>query len=227
MARALFIHYVQYGKFEELISDPGSDLMSATVVLLNEFLGQTKLVSITDHHQACGVEPTNKRILAHLRTLVQDLRIMHNWSDPIILGLIGHAINSVVHSETGISPMEAKFGSSDKPWMTIADNDVITDAAPAMLQELNKDIKTIRDISHAYQQQLVADRYDVSLTLNKYQPGDYVLFIIPLLHRPFKLHGLFLGPYKVDSHVTNTVTVRNLITGAPCVTDINPDIGIL
>jgi hypothetical protein len=123
--------------------------------------------------------------------------------------------------------MEAKFGSSDKPWMTIADNDVITDAAPAMLQELNKDIKTIRDISHAYQQQLVADRYDVSLTLNKYQPGDYVLFIIPLLHRPFKLHGLFLGPYKVDSHVTNTVTVRNLITGAPCVTDINPDIGIL
>ena len=214
MARALFIHYVQYGKFEELISDPGSDLMSTTVVLLNEFLGQTKLVSIVDRHQSNGVEPTNKRILAHARTLVQDERIMHTWSDPIILGLIGHAINSVVHSETGISPMEAKFGSSDKPWMTIADNDLINDTSPAMLQGLNNDIKTIRDISYTYQQQLVADRYDHSLTLNKYQPGDYVLFIIPLLHRPFKLHGLFLGPYSVVSHVTNTVTVRNLISGA-------------
>jgi hypothetical protein len=97
---SLIIHYVQYGKFEELISDPGSDLMSATVVLLNQFLGQTKLVSIVDRHQSNGVEPTNKRILAHARTLVQDERVMHTWSDPIILGLISHAINSEVHSET-------------------------------------------------------------------------------------------------------------------------------
>lgn len=214
MARALFIHYVQYGKFVELISDPGSELMSATVVLLNQFLGQTKLVSIVDRHQSNGVEPTNKRILAHARTLVQDERIMHTWSDPIILGLISHAINSEVHSETGISPMEAKFGSSDKPWMTVADNDLLTDTSHVMLQGLNENIKTIRDISYTYQQQLVADRYDHSLTLNKYQPGDYVLFIIPLLHRPFKLHGLFLGPYTVVSHVTNTVTVRSLISGA-------------
>jgi hypothetical protein len=45
-AKALFQHFVTYGKFEQVISDPGSDLMSKTVVLLNQWLGQEKLVSL-------------------------------------------------------------------------------------------------------------------------------------------------------------------------------------
>ena len=61
MARALAIHYFKYGRFEQIISDPGSDLMSATVVQLNKFLDQEKLVSLVDVHTSNGAEPTNKK----------------------------------------------------------------------------------------------------------------------------------------------------------------------
>lgn len=63
MARALWQHAVRCGRFDHIISDPGSDLMSQAVIQLNVFLGQDKLVSSTDRHESCGVEPTNKKIL--------------------------------------------------------------------------------------------------------------------------------------------------------------------
>jgi hypothetical protein len=80
--------------------------MSKTVVLLNQWLGQEKLVSLVQKHESNGVEPTNKKILRHIRTLAQDLRIAHTWSDPTIIQLIAYAINSSEHSETNYSAMD-------------------------------------------------------------------------------------------------------------------------
>jgi hypothetical protein len=218
-ARALWQHYVTYGKFEQVISDPGSDLMSKTIILLNEWLGQEKLVSLVQRHESNGVEPTNKKILLHVRTLAQDLRIAHHWSDPTIIQLIAYAINSAVHSETNYSAMELKFGSADLPWMStvfdLPDNNIISSKSPLILQQLNDNIKTIRDLSHTYQQQLVADRDNSALSINKYQPGDLVLFIFSVTGEALtKISSQFLGPYSVISHVQNDVTVRNLVTEA-------------
>jgi hypothetical protein len=39
-ALACFLHFTRYGKFEEIYSDPGSDLTSETVRYLNLWLGQ-------------------------------------------------------------------------------------------------------------------------------------------------------------------------------------------
>ena len=121
-AKAMFLHYTRYGKFEEVISDPGSDFMSSTVVLLNRFLGQEKLVSLVDRHESNGVEPTNKKILAFIRTLAFNKRIANQWSDPIIINLIQYQCNILVHSETNFSPMELKFGSHDLPYMLLPEN---------------------------------------------------------------------------------------------------------
>jgi hypothetical protein len=218
-ARALFNHFVTYGKFEQVISDPGSDLMSETIVLLNEWLGQEKLVSLVQRHESNGVEPTNKKILRHIRTLAQDLRIAHRWSDPTIIQLIAYTVNSSYHSETNFSAMELKFGSDELPWMSkvldLSPDKFMAENTPQILKELNDNIQTVRQISLEYQQKLVAERDNSRMCLNTYQKDDLVLFVFSTEgKRLTKLSAPFLGPYEVIKHHQNDVTVRNLITGA-------------
>jgi hypothetical protein len=149
-----------------------------------------------------------KAILAHIRTIVHYLRIKDQWSDPTIIGLVAHAINSAVHSETGYAPMELKFGTQDLPY-----NDIISNSAPTVLRELNANLKTIRSILLEYQISLVHKRSNANKAQNKYQPGDYVLFQYSQDgHMKAKLNAKLLGPYQVLTHVKNDVTVRNLIT---------------
>lgn len=214
-ANAMFKHYCTYGRFDYVLTDPGSDLMSNTIAILNTFLGQKHKVSITERHESNGVEPTNKSILAHYRVICHDLRIKNQWSDPIILGLVAHTINSAVHSETGYSPMELKFGSQDFQYMSLPDNSAISASAPKVLQELNSHLQVIREISRKYQFSLADKRSNALESLNKYQEGDFVLFLYSTEgHQLNKLDAKFLGPYKVITHIKNDVTVRNLITDA-------------
>ena len=87
--------------------------MSHVVIKLNKWFGVEKLVSLVDRHQSNGVEPTNKSILRHLRALIFDYRLSNDWSDPTIIALIEHFLNSAIHSETNLSPIESKFGTYD------------------------------------------------------------------------------------------------------------------
>jgi hypothetical protein len=65
-------------------------------------------------------------------------------------------------------------------------------------------------ISYEYQQALVSKRDNSEHTLNKYQPGDYVVFLFSVDNeRKNKL-----DTNLVLSHVRNEVSVRNLITDA-------------
>jgi hypothetical protein len=97
----------------------------------------------------------------------------------------------------------------------ILPGDNLHEKAPAVLKLLNDDLKCIRAISYEWQQALVSKRDNSEETLNKYQPGDFVLFFYSMLnHRENKLDTLFMGPYRVLSHVRNEVSVRNLITDA-------------
>jgi hypothetical protein len=217
-ARAMFNHYVLYGQFDQVITDPGSDYMSGTIVLLNQFLGQEKLVTLVDVHTGIGVEPTNKKVKNFLQTLTHDLRLRDNWSDPVVLGLIAHACNSQRHAETGMVPMELKFGSSDFSRMLLPDNDIISADAPEILIQFNTHLKSIRDISRSFQLSLVEERDNSNSnpsTLNKYQPGEFVLFLYSIKgDQEHKLDSKHLGPFKVVSHLKNDVTVRNLVTDA-------------
>ena len=225
MAKALFLHYTRYGGFDELISDPGSDLMSDTVKQLNLYLGWKHKVSLTDRHESNGVEPTNKKSLGHLRAYVHDKRIAHKWSDPITLGLIQNALNFTIHAETNYTAMEMKFGSYDVAYMHLPDNAILSNNAPKMLTELNDTLRIIREISKSYQQSLVLKRDNsntVPSTLNKFQRGDFVLFLYSVDgYQLNKLDAKFLGPYEVISHIKNDVQVRNLITDAISVFHVN------
>ena len=109
--------------------------MSEIVILLNKWFGIDKLVSLVDRHESNGVEPTNKQVLRHLSALVHDGRISQSWSDPTVLPLIEHFLNSAIHSETGSSPLEAKFGSSDLPYFHLPLSS-ITVISPLFLKNL-------------------------------------------------------------------------------------------
>ena len=62
---------------------------------------------------------TNKFILRHLRALIFDYRLSNDWSDPNIIALIEHFLNSAIHSETNLSPVESKFGTYDANYFKI------------------------------------------------------------------------------------------------------------
>ena len=80
-------------------------------------------------------------------------------------------------------------------------------------------------MSRKYQQSLVEKRDNsraIPSTLNKYRPGDFVLFLYSVDgHQLNKLDAKFLGPYSVISHLKNDVTVRNLISDAISVYHVN------
>jgi hypothetical protein len=215
MASCLFQHFCRFGLFDEIISDPGSDLTAECVVILNKWFGVSKLLSLVDRHESNGVEPTNKKILRHLRALVFDFRNSQDWSDPSVLSLIEHFLNSAVHSETGISPLEAKFGSEDADYYRLPLDLDPQATSSQLLLKLNTNLKTLRASSLRYQQALLLKRTSSDSTPNYYQPGDFVLHLRSTDNSlPTKLSPKLLGPYIVESHLSNNVTCRNMITDA-------------
>ena len=82
LAQNMFIYYTTWGIYDEIITDPGSDILSDAVTTLNKWLGIKHVISLVGRHQSNGVEGTNKQILRHLRTLVHDERSLKNWSQP-------------------------------------------------------------------------------------------------------------------------------------------------
>ena len=109
--------------------------------------------------------------------------------------------------------------------MTLPDNDIISANAPAVLISLNENLKIIRDLSRKFQLDLVQQRDNsnqIPSTLNKYSPGDFILFQFDQYNQLLnKLMSKYLGPYSVITHIKNDITCRNLITAAISVFNCN------
>ena len=215
IATALFIYFTTFGVFDELWSDPGSDLMSDTLKQLNLYLGIKHVVSLVDRHQSNGVEGPNKQVLRHLRTLVYDTRTIDRWSDPTILCMVFFVINDSVHSETGFRPLDLKFGSDDGPYLRLPEDQMPEDVTQKWLKDLNKDLRHIRSVSLDHQSKIAAERTATTPPekQNVYQPGDLVLLETnPCVPRATKLTPLNLGPFEVVHQKSNDVCCRNLAT---------------
>lgn len=212
-ALALFRFFAQYGVYEYLISDPGSDLMSEVVAHLVKWLGMRHIFSLVDRHESNGVEGSNKSILRHLTALVADERVADRWSHPSVLLLVQYMLNAQVSNETGLSPFHAHFGTEDSTYLRLPEASGSADNAQAFVKLLDEDLRALWTASRTYQQSLIEKRGGTTDTAlqNQYQPGDLVLFQrstgAPLQS---KLTMRFAGPYEVISQQKNDVQCRHL-----------------
>ena len=217
LATALFQHVCTFGLFDELWSDPGSDLMSETVAKLNEWIGIKHVVSLVDRHESNGVEGSNKQILRHLRALCHDLRLERRWSEPTVLPLILFSVNDQINSETGVRPFDAKFGSEDGTYCRLPDSTDAKHISSSWLRNINTDLLNIRRVSKSVQEALIKERtaQNPPQTLqNMFQAGDFILYRYPPeKSKPTKLSSPFLGPYEVIQQVKNDVEARHLTMG--------------
>ena len=212
MALALFRFYSTYGVFEEIISDPGSDLTSEIAEHLNKWFGIRHVFSLVNRHESNGVERTNKEILRHLRALVADERVANRWSDPTVICLIQYILNSTFNSESNMVPFNGHFGNDDHTYLRLPEATSATETAHEFVKLLDSDLRSLWETSKKHQQQLIAKRSSGdSDAQNQYQPGDLVLCRLdPNTPRPSKLTLRYKGPFEVITQYKNDVECRHL-----------------
>ena len=208
-AKVLFKHYVTFGVFDELASDPGSSFMSDVVSQLNQWLGVRHKVSLVERHESNGCEGSGKQFIRHLRTLVSDERMLHKWSDETILPLINFEMASFPTKETGgFTPFQLKYGTQDAKYFMLPEPLEPGAKCHALLRKLDEDIKTVREVSRGLQEEIAAERAAESELVPRYEPGDFVLWNpkeTPCSHLESKLAPSWMGPYEVIEQVKNDV----------------------
>ena len=230
-ALAIFSYCVTYGKFDTLISDPGSELTSEGVALLNQWFGIHHRVSLVDRHESNGVEGANKQILRRLRDLSLDEQISRNqlnqaksllsyqsvkdvWSSPHVIGWVSYIMNSLDTSETGVSAFDLTFGTSAQKHFVFPERPLDRKSAVEYLRVLDDALQDLTKTTSAFQDRIVEKRAAVNTVQNTFQPGDFVLFELPKgVPRPNKLGGPYRGPFSVLRQYKNDVEVRHLALG--------------
>lgn len=211
LASSLLQFFTNFGTFDYVRSDPGSELMSKTVQQLQKWIGVTHNVSLVDRPESNGVEPVNRGILRHLRALVYDERVLHQWSHPAVLAWVTYMLNSFVHSETGVSPYEATFGPYEARYFKWADNLSDSEGYNEYMTHLQKTLSVVRARSKAFQNRLVAERLSANGPHTTLSSGSFVFVKRDKFES--KLQPRFEGPFEVLSQFKNDVELRNLVRG--------------
>jgi len=131
--------------------------LSDSVSKVNALLGIGHKLNLVNVHESNGVERTNQEILKLLRTLCNYERIRTKWSKPWVLGLVEYQLNSV-STETQHSALELSFGTADLKYFHLPDALSPDSVSNVFLRQLNATIATVRDITHKYQEDLIAGR---------------------------------------------------------------------
>ena len=211
-ANAIITYVSMFGRFNRVMTDPGSDYGSDIVSKLNTYFDNDHAFSLVDRHESNGVEAVNRELKRHIQTLVHDKRFADRWSEPQVLGLITFHINNQRNSESGYSAFDCTFGSLQADFfrsMDVASANLAPDSK--FVEELTRDIAIIQEKSRDFQECLVAARAtDLTKPRNQWAPGDLVF--VDNLSPLHKLQAPRLGPYEVVSHHRNDVTLRDLIS---------------
>ena len=117
----------------------------------------------------------------------------------------------------GITPPQLKYGTEDAARFTLPTDLPSYMRADKFLALSDQDIRTIREISQARQEEIAQKRgFDPKTQIPKYEPGDLVLWNPrekPTDFLETKLSPNFKGPNEVMKHVKNDVTCRHLNLG--------------
>ena len=200
MCQAIMAYISNFGLVDQIISDPGTENLNQAVKDLNAWLGIRHVVSLTDVHTSCGVENTNRQIIDHLTALTSDLRLKDQWSDPILIALVQFHFNSSLSRESGVEPFKATFGTGDDIYLHLNPKTASKDSKIQYIKDLDMKLKTLRDASAKFQDDILMKRLKKNVKLNRFQPGDLILKTVktPTKHwKEQKLGPKFTGPWKI------------------------------
>jgi hypothetical protein len=164
MAAVLMSYVARFGLFDELQSDPGSDIMSAAVKQLMSWLGPTVRISLVDRHESNGVEPTNGQVKRYLTSVIADIRLHENkdlstkWASSYIMDLVAFHLNDFLSSETGVRPFDAVFGTRVGSYFRLPGPIVKRSNTPAFVAQLDSILSAIRHFSEKHRHIVHAKR---------------------------------------------------------------------
>ena len=104
--------------------------------------------------------------------------------------MVEYYINSFDNSETGVTPLHARFGSDTHKHLNLEPKLPLTTFTNEYVRELDKNLKHLKNVFMKHQQEIDAKRTanNNSQRHNTYKPGDYVLRIISeKLHKDWTL----------------------------------------
>ena len=213
LANAMMSYVANFGLVDEVLSDQGSDLMSAAIADLNAWLGLRHKVSLVDVHTSNGCENSNRQIIQHLKSIVSDLRLKDQWADPLVLALVQYHFNSSACKETGYQPYSMMMGSADELYYHIEADMSKRDISADFVKRLDDNLKIIREASAAYQATVAKERIQKERLRNQYAIGDLVLKTVTTPTKPRKREKLgvdFTGPWEILAVHANDYTCKHI-----------------
>ena len=215
LARAIFRHLTRFGVVNSIVSDPGSDMTSTAIQLVNQWFGVHHRLSLVNRHESNGVEGGIKDMTRYIVTLCADERHKDRWSDDSIICWVEFIINTMSDNETGVSPYELTFGSKSAVNFRFPEGPFDKSKASSYLRALNDDLDHLRQTSKEYQDKIVAKRTASNdpAHQNVYQKGDFVLYKPRQAIKPSRFSPKFEGPYEVIAQTKNDVVARHVNLG--------------
>lgn len=217
VARALFQFFTTYGLYDEIASDPGSNLTADVTEELIRLFGTNHRFGLVGVHTSSGVEGTNSLVLTHLRAICHEKQFRERWGSPEVVGLVQFIINDSVCGETGIRRFDNTFGSEAGVYFRLPERLAESARSHEYLRLLDEDLQRLTELSRSSHAKVINSRRTAvtESSQNLYLRGELVLVQRdPDKPLPSKLCMPFAGPYEVIEHVGNDVKCRHLATHA-------------
>jgi transposase InsO family protein len=220
-AIALLHHVGRYGCPSTILSDNGSQYVNEIITELLKLINteHCKTMAYSKEENAI-VERANKEVIRHLRAIIFDKNIVHNWS--MCLPFVQRIINASLESSIGTTPASLLFGNSIQldrgifmPFPKIENNNFIAlsnwsanlIAAQTSTIEAAQRHQLKKDLNHI-------SNYNAKRT--EFPIGSYVLMAYPTSNLkkgpPSKFNTNLKGPMKVVEFQGSKYIVKNLVT---------------
>jgi transposase InsO family protein len=221
-ARAILNHLGRYGCPSTILSDNGSQYVNSVIKELLKLVHTDHITTLAySKEENAIVERANKEVVRHLRAIIFDKNIVHQWS--ICLPFIQRIINASHESSIGTSPASLLFGNTinlDRgiflPFPHMESNGTFISLSSWSATLIHAQSATIEA---AQNNQLKKDtdhiaKFDSRRT--EFPIGSYVLLSYPSSSSkggpPSKLNTNLKGPMKVIKCIGSKYIVENLVT---------------
>jgi len=207
VAQALANVFSHFGFPQEILSDQGSDFMSALMQIFLHDFGIDQIRSSAYHPQTNGAcERFNGTLKSMLRSLTEKFPDSWDTALPWIL----FAYREVPVETLGCSPFDLLFGRTvagplsllKSAWLQETDLHGAKQNVVEFILGTRERLRHALDVAteHATQERSRAKRwYDRRACHRTFQPGDKVLVLLPIPGNP--LQAKFHGPYVVEQQL--------------------------